>query len=61
MSLYDETMKKIPDYYSTMHQDGFTPEEILMAKRRQMHQDFEERTNPEPPTNIHITSEVKTK
>ena len=61
MSLYDEATKRIPDYYSTMYQDGFTPEEILMAKRRQMHQDIEERANPEPPTNIHITSEVKTK
>ena len=61
MSLYDETLKKIPDYYSTMYQDGFEQHEILMAMRRQMHQDIEERANPEPPTNIHIISEVKTK
>jgi len=61
MSIYDRIMNKIPDYYPAMYQDGFSPEEILMAKRRQMYQDIEERANPEPPTNIHITSEVKTK
>ena len=58
MSLYDEIMKKTPDYYPTMYEDGFTPEQILMAKRRQMFQEQEER---ELPTNIHITTEIKKK
>ncbi len=36
MTLYDYYMNSIPDYYPTMYHDGFTPEQILMAKRRQM-------------------------
>ena len=61
MSLHDEIMKKIPDYYPTMYLDGYSPEQILMAKRRQIREDFQERNNPETPTDIHITSEVKIK
>ena len=34
--LYDILMEHIPDYYPAMYRDGFTPEQILMAKRRQM-------------------------
>ena len=41
--LYDILMEKIPDYYPTMYRDGFTPEQILMAKRRQMLEEQEER------------------
>ena len=57
MSMYDYNMDKIPDYYLSMYLDGFTPEEILMAKRRQMLQEQEQ----DAPTNIHITTEIKKK
>lgn len=33
MSIFD---KKLPDYYPTMHLDGYTPEEILQAIRKSM-------------------------
>ena len=36
MNLYEKSSLQIPDYYDTMYLDGFTPEEILMAKRKQM-------------------------
>ena len=60
MTLYDYYMNSIPDYYPTMYRDGFTPEQILMAKRRQMWEEQEERETAMP-TNIHITYEVKKK
>jgi hypothetical protein len=53
-------MEHIPDYYPTMYRDGFTPEQILMATRRQMLEKQEERETAMP-TDIHITSEVKIK
>ena len=49
---------KMPEYYPTMYLDGFTPEEILMAKRYQM---LKEQRETAMPTDIHITSEVKIK
>ena len=36
MTLDEKSNLRIPDYYDTMYLDGFTPEEILMAKRKQM-------------------------
>ncbi len=33
MSIFD---KKLPEYYPTMYLDGYTPEEILQAKRKSM-------------------------
>ena len=38
MNLYEKSNLQIPDYYDTMYLDGFTPEEILMAKRKQMNE-----------------------
>ena len=58
MSLTNFKERNIPDYYPTMYLDGFTPEEILMAKHRQMRQTQEEQ---QLPTNIHITTEIKKK
>ena len=58
MTMYENVMNKIPDYYPTMYHDGYKPEEILMAKRREMHEDLQEQ---EPPTNINITTEIKKK
>ena len=63
MMLTDYYNRKIPDYYPTMYQDGFTPTEIRMAVHRKMFSDYWERRtrDADEPTEIHITSEVKTK
>lgn len=45
---------QIPEYYPTMYLDGYTPQQILMAKRRQM---LQSQTIDE----IKVTSEVKIK
>ncbi len=57
MTLYEAYGKKIPPYYPTMYLDGYTPEQILYAVRRQMR---EQAADDGPDDyNIHITSEVK--
>lgn len=43
MSIFDHKYRKVPEYYPTMHWDGFTPEEIYYAKKRKMLKDWEER------------------
>lgn len=45
MNLYEKSNLQIPDYYDTMFLDGFTPEEILMAKRKQMNEAFYDDTD----------------
>ena len=42
MNLYEKSNLRIPEYYDTMYLDGFTPEEILMAKRKQMDEAFDD-------------------
>lgn len=54
MNLYEKSNLQIPDYYDTMFLDGFTPEEILMAKRKQMNEAF---YNDEDDDEITITFE----
>jgi hypothetical protein len=42
----DEKMmygKEIPEYYPTMHLDGFTPEEIMYATKKKMLREASER------------------
>ena len=36
MTIYDYTNRKVPAYYKTMYIDGYTPQEILYAKRQTM-------------------------
>ena len=57
MSLIDEYFKNVPEYYDTMYADGFTPEQILYAKRRQMNEALEEEDDDE----ITITTELRKK
>lgn len=57
----DEKMqfgKEIPEYYPTMHLDGFKPEEILYATKKKMLQQAYERDQVEE---VMIKSEVKLK
>lgn len=35
-----ELYKQVPEYYDWMYLDGYTPEEIMNAKRKQMYNDF---------------------
>ena len=44
MALIENWNRQIPDYYSTMYMDGYSPEQILMAKRKSI---YEERTQEE--------------
>ena len=54
MTMYDYYMNDIPDYYPEMYRNGFTPEQILMTKRREIQEAQEQEL-----TDIKITSEVK--
>ena len=36
MTMYDYINRKVPAYYNTMYLDGYTPQEILYAKRQTM-------------------------
>lgn len=42
-SLLEQYNRKIPDYYPSMYLDGFTPEQIMYAAKRQMYQEIQER------------------
>ena len=57
----DEKMmygKEIPEYYPTMHLDGFTPEEIMYATKKKMLREDSERDLVDE---IVVNSEVKLK
>ena len=43
MSLRNDKSKRIPEYYNTMYQDGYTPEEIRFAAHRDMIDEYRER------------------
>ena len=58
MTLSDFYNRAVPSYYPTMHQDGYSAAQILMANRRRMLEQIEERQFV---GGIHITSEVKIK
>ena len=58
LKLKDYNMRKIPKYYSTMYMDGFSPSEILEAKRREMIEEIEEREQPDT-TEIEIITKVR--
>lgn len=62
MTYYEYLYRKVPEYYPTMYQDGFTPDEILHALRRKMMRQYEERMTAETEIGeFKITSEVKIK
>ena len=56
MSLIDEYFKNVPEYYDTMYAHGFTPEQILYAKRRQMNEALEDDADDDE---ITITTELR--
>ena len=36
MMFYEKMNREVPEYYPTMYLDGYTPEEILCARRKSM-------------------------
>lgn len=62
MILYKSQMSKIPNYYSTMYQDGYTPNEILFAHWQMMtHNYLAQKVVEDDITEVKLTSEVKVK
>ena len=57
MTLYDKHNQSIPEYYSSMHLDEYSPEQILQAARRKIIQNFEDRQEAAEP-DASIVSEV---
>ena len=43
MTLSDYINRQVPDYYDWMYLDGYTPEQIMYAKSRQMYNDYIDR------------------
>lgn len=58
MTLFDYYDSQIPDYYPTMHMDGYTPKQIRYALHRKMVCAYEESQTVDE---IRITSEVRRK
>lgn len=58
MSLFDYYSRNIPDYHPTMFMDGYSPQQIWTARRREMFKRLAERDKE---TEIKIISEIKLK
>jgi hypothetical protein len=58
MTLQDYVYRNVPEYYPDMWRDGFTPEEVMTAFRKQMLEGVEDR---QMVNEIKISSEVKLK
>ena len=63
MSLMDQYMKHVPEYYHFMYLDGYTPAEIRYALQKMIDKDLADRKRREDPPEdeITITTEVRTK
>ena len=61
MTLFDEHMKHIPEYYDTMYLDGFTPAEIRYALQKKIDKMLADRRRNDSEDEITITTEVRTK
>ena len=60
MNIIEYQYRKVPEYYQSMYQDGFTPDEILYALKRQMIREYNARRTQQNPS-IKIESEIKIK
>ena len=61
MSLMDQYMKHIPEYYHLMYLDGYTPAEIRYALQKKIDKMLAERRQEDQEEEITITTEVRTK
>lgn len=60
MSLSDYYIRQIPEYYPTMYQDGFTPNQVFFALRKKMYKELLDQKEKQP-TDVKVTSEVTIK
>lgn len=60
MSLSDYYTRQIPEYYPTMYQDGFTPNQVFVALRKKMYKELLDQKEKQP-TDVKVTSEVTIK
>ena len=58
MTIGEYYNRKIPAYYPTMYQDGYTPQQILIAVHKRMLNEYQD---SQQVNEIKITSEVKVK
>ena len=56
--MLDKLYENLPEYYPTMYLDKYTPEQILIARRKSMLKNLQE---SEDTTEIVITTKEKTK
>lgn len=56
MSISDVANKNIPEYYDTMYLDGYTPQEVYIAFKKKMADEYSKKDSE---TEIHIVSEEK--
>lgn len=47
MSIIDQRMRRVPNYYREMYLDGFTPEEIMYAHKKLMREKMMRQSNAE--------------
>lgn len=60
-SIIDLLHRKIPDYYPTMYQDGYSMIEITQAIHQKMIRDYYDRKAETEIPEINVISEVKIK
>lgn len=58
MTIIQYYNNKIPEYYPTMYQDGYTPQQILFAPHKHLYNRYQE---SQPVNELKVTSEVKLK
>ena len=61
MSLMDQYMKHVPEYYHLMYLDGYTPAEIRYALQKKIDKDLANRRQEDQEEEITISTEVRTK
>ena len=64
MTLYEYYDRKVPEYYPSMHLDGYAPAQILQSTRRKLqkaHEAREAEAEPMEIPEVRIRSEVKIK
>ena len=61
MSLMDQYMKHVPEYYHLMYLDGYTPAEIRYALQKKIDKMLADRRQEDQEEEITISTEVRTK
>lgn len=62
MTITENAHKTIPEYYPSMHLDGYTPTQIQNAMQKKLRREYAERRTQENEIDgINITGEVRVK